>query len=111
MTRRIAFMFLSVVPLLAGWMFLRRSATVQDAYVCDTDGGRSRVTVRFTGAAATAAADEAEAALAADGWKRAPVCTPTFRLLMRGEALTALLAEDVGGRTRITTLQTRNDLW
>lgn len=110
MTRRILFILLPFVPLLAGWIFLRRPAAAPGVYVCETGGGRGLVTVRFTETAAATAADETEADLVAEGWKRTPVCTPTFRLLMRGKAVTALLAENAGGRTRITTLQTRDDL-
>ena len=102
---------LVLVPLLAGWIFFRRSAPKDGDYTCDTGGGRGTVTVRFVESGSVAAADELEAELAASGWRRAPVCTPTFRMMLRGSAVTALLAEDVGGRTRITMLQTRDDLW
>ncbi len=107
---RRAFIVLALAPLLAGWIFFRRQAAQDGSYVCETNGGRSCVTVRFVSADAAAAADEAENALVAEGWRRAPVCTPTFRLLLRGEAVTALLAEKLDGRTRITTLQSRDDL-
>lgn len=104
------FVVLALLPLLSGWIFFRRAAGKSGDCVCEADGGRSTLTVRFEAAAAAAAADEVENSLAADGWRRAPVCTPTFRLLLRGSAVAALLAEDVGGRTRITMLQTREDL-
>ena len=108
--RSIAMLLILALPLLAGWIFFRRPAAPSYDCVCKVDGGRSVVTVRFADVSAVAAADETEADLAADGWTRAPVCTPTFRLMMRGDAVTAFLAEDVGGRVRITMLQTRNDL-
>ena len=107
---RIAWLLLPILPLLAGWIFFRKPAAPSGDCICEMDGGRGVVTVRFAGLDAVPAADEAEASLAAEGWQRAPVCTPTFRLMLRGNAVTAFLAEDVGGRTRITMLQTRNDL-
>ena len=109
MSKRALFV-LALVPLLAGWIFFRKAAPQSGDYVCETGGGRGTVTVRFVDVAAAAAADDVETALAADGWRRAPVCTPTFRLMLRGDAVTAFLAEETGGRTRITMLQTRGDL-
>ena len=108
--RFLAFMLLPLLPLLAGWIFFRRPAAPSGDCICEMDDGRGIVTVRFAEISAVEAADEAEANLAADGWHRAPVCTPTFRLMLRGNAVTAFVAEDTGGRTRITMLQTRNDL-
>ena len=108
--RSLALMLLPLLPLLAGWIFFRKPAAPSGDCVCEINNGRGIVTVQFAELAAVEAADETEANLAADGWQRAPVCTPTFRLMLRGNAVTAFLAEDTGGRTRITMLQTRNDL-
>ena len=109
MKRRLL-LLLPLVTLFAGWIFLRRPAAAEGGAECEVGSGRTTVTVRYSAAAAAAAAEEAERAFAAEGWRRAPVSTPTFRLLLRGEAVVALLAEEVNGRTRITTLQSRNDL-
>ncbi len=108
--RSLALLLLPILPLLAGWIFFRRPAAPSGDYVCEMNDGRNVVTVKFAEIAAVAAADEIEESLAADGWHRAPVCTPTFRLMLRGSAVATFLAEEVGGRTRITMLQTRNDL-
>ena len=39
-----------------------------------------------------------------EGWTPAPVCTPTFKLLLRGHDLAAILAEDLPGGTTVTEL-------
>ena len=106
MTRR-ALLLLLAVPLFAGWIFFRQARRNTDEYAAAFQDGRSAVTVSFVPAGAVQAADDAEAALRAEGWKPAPVSTPTFRLLVKGQGVAALLAEDLRGQTRVTLLKTR----
>ncbi|MBR4654523.1 MAG: hypothetical protein IKO72_14280 [Kiritimatiellae bacterium] len=101
---------LAMIPVLAGWIFLRRPAGTSAECTCELLGGRCTVSVRFSDLSAVEAADREASSLSADGWQAAPVCTPTFRLMTRGGAVAALLAENAEGRTRVTLLQSRDDL-
>ena len=72
--------------------------------VAGSGGGRTSVRVwQATGTAASAAAAR-EAEYVSEGWTPAPVCTPTFKLLLRGHDLAAILAEDLPDGTTVTEL-------
>ena len=62
-------------------------------------GGRTSVSVWQTPGTAAS-----EAAYVAEGWTPAPVCTPTFKLLLREHDLVAILAEDLSDGTTVTEL-------
>ena len=90
----------------AGWFFMRTRAPSlpPGGWKGELGGGRTSVRVwQATGTAASAAAAR-EAAYVAEGWTPAPVCTPTFKLLLRGHDLAAILAEDLPGGTTVTEL-------
>lgn len=70
----------------------------------ELSGGRTSVSVWQTPGTAASAASAREAAYVAEGWTPAPVCTPTFKLLLRGHDLAAILAEDLPDGTTVTEL-------
>ena len=80
----------------AGWFFMRTRAPSlpPGGWQGELGGGRTSVRVwQATGTAASAAAATP-----------APVCTPTFKLLLRGHDLAAILAEDLPDGTTVTEL-------
>ena len=90
----------------AGWFFQGsgRPALPPGGWQTELAGGRTSVNVWQTSGTAASAAAAREAAYVAEGWTPAPVCTPTFKLLLRGHDLAAILAEDLPGGTTVTEL-------
>ena len=90
----------------AGWFFLRTGAPSlpPGGWQAELAGGRTSVNVwRAPGTAASAAAAR-EAEYVSEGWTPLPVSTPTFKFLLRGHDLAAILAEDLPGGTTVTEL-------
>ena len=90
----------------AGWFF-RQPGTPSlpsGGWQGELGGGRTSVSVRHAPGTAAAAAAAREAAYVAEGWTPAPVCTPTFKLLLREHDLAAILAEDLPDGTTVTEL-------
>ena len=90
----------------AGWFFQtsRAPSLPPGGWQGELGGGRTSVRVwQATGTAASAAAAR-EAEYVSEGWTPAPVCTPTFKLLLRGHDLAAILAEDLPDGTTVTEL-------
>ena len=90
----------------AGWFFMRTRAPSlpPGGWQGELGGGRTSVRVwRASGTAASAAAAR-EAAYVSEGWTPLPVCTPTFKLLLRGHDLAAILAEDLSDGVTVTEL-------
>ena len=90
----------------AGWFFQKAGGPVlpPNGWQAELAGGRTSVNVwRAPGTAASAAAAR-EAAYVSEGWTPLPVCTPTFKLLLRGHDLAAILAEDLSDGVTVTEL-------
>ena len=90
----------------AGWLFMRTRAPSlpSGGWQGELGGGRTSVRVwQATGTAASAAAAR-EAEYVSEGWTPLPVSTPTFKLLLRGHDLAAILAEDLPDGTTVTEL-------
>ena len=98
--------FACALAVTAGWFFQKAGGPTlpPGGWQSEIAGGRTSVNVwRASGTAASAAAAR-EAAYVSEGWTPAPVCTPTFKLLLRGHDLAAILAEDLPGGTTVTEL-------
>ena len=96
----------------AGWFLLRAGAPSLPPGGWETElaGGRTSVKVwQVPGTAAQAAAAR-EAEYVSEGWTPAPVCTPTFKFLLRGHDFAAILAEDLPEGTTVTELLRRGVL-
>ena len=76
---------------------------VGDGRVCPALEGALAVVAQHT-----ASAREAE--YRAEGWTSAPVCTPTFKLMLRDGDLAAVLAEDLPDGVAVTELVRRGVL-
>ena len=90
----------------SGWFLLRtREPPVPPGgWQGELDGGRTSVKVWQAPGTAASAAAAREAEYVSEGWTPAPVCTPTFKLLLRGHDLAAILAEDLPDGTTVTEL-------
>lgn len=90
----------------AGWFLLRAGAPSLPPGGWETElaGGRTSVKVWQAPGTAASAAAAREAEYVSEGWTPAPVCTPTFKLLLRGHDLAAILAEDLPDGTTVTEL-------
>ena len=90
----------------AGWFFQQPSAPSlpPGGWQGELGGGRTSVSVWQAPGTAAAAAAAREAAYVAEGWTPAPVCTSTFKLLLREHDLAAILAEDLPDGTTVTEL-------
>ncbi len=96
----------------AGWFLLRtREPPVPPGgWETELADGRSTVKVwQVPGTAAQAAAAR-EAEYVSEGWTPTPVCTPTFKLLLREHDFAAILAEDLPEGTTVTELLRRGVL-
>ena len=96
----------------AGWVFMRtsRQAAPHGGWQTELAGGRTSVNVWRAPGTAESAAAAREAEYRAEGWISAPVCTPTFKLMLRGSDLAAILAEDLPGGVSVTELLRRGVL-
>ena len=106
-TRRLAAALLAcALAVSSGWFFQRTGAPAlpSGGGRIELAGERTVVNVWQTPGTAASAAAAREAAYVAEGWTPAPVCTPTFKLLLRGHDLAAILAEDLPGGTTVTEL-------
>ena len=90
----------------AGWFFLRDGAPSlpPGGWQGELGGGRTSVKVWQAPGTAASAAAAREAEYVSEGWTPAPVCTPTFKLLLRGHDLAAILAEELPDGTTVTEL-------
>ena len=90
----------------AGWFFQKAGRPVlpPGGWQSEIAGGRTSVNVWQTSGTAASAAAAREAAYVSEGWTPLPVCTPTFKLLLRGHDLAAILAEDLPDGTTVTEL-------
>lgn len=90
----------------AGWFFQQPGAPSlpSGGWQGELGGGKTAVSVWQTPGTAASAAAAREAAYVAEGWTPAPVCTPTFKLLLRGHDLAAILAEELPDGTTVTEL-------
>ena len=90
----------------SGWFFQRTGAPAlpSGGGRIELAGERTVVNVWQAPGTAASAAAAREAAYVAEGWTPAPVCTPTFKLLLRGHDLAAILAEDLPDGTTVTEL-------
>ena len=90
----------------AGWFFMRTRAPSlpPGGWQGELGGGRTSAKVWLAPGTAASAAAAREAEYVAEGWTPAPVCTPTFKLLLRGHDLAAILAEDLPDGTTVTEL-------
>ena len=98
--------FACALAVTAGWFFQGGGgpSLPPGGWQTELAGGRTSVNVwRAPGAAASAAAAR-EAAYVSEGWTPLPVCTPTFKLLLRGHDLAAILAEDLSDGVTVTEL-------
>ena len=98
--------FACALAVTAGWFFQKAGgpALPPGGWQTELAGGRTSVNVwRASGTAASAAAAR-EAAYVSEGWTPLPVCTPTFKLLLRGHDLAAILAEDLSDGATVTEL-------
>ena len=96
----------------AGWVFMRtaRPTAPNGGWQTEFSGGRTSVNVWRASGTAESAATAREAEYRADGWISAPVCTPTFKLMLRDGDLAAVLAEDLPGGVTVTELVRRGVL-
>ena len=96
----------------AGWVFMRsvRPAAPNGGWQTEFSGGRTSVNVWRASGTAESAAAAREAEYRAEGWTSAPVCTPTFKLMLRDGDLAAVLAEDRPGGVTVTELVRRGVL-
>ena len=90
----------------AGWFFMRTRAPSlpPGGWQGELGGGRTSVKVWQAPGTAASAAAAREAEYVSEGWTPAPVCTPTFKLLLRGHDLAAILAEGLSDGTTVTEL-------
>ena len=98
--------FAGALAVTAGWFFQKAGGSTlpPGGWQSEIAGGRTSVNVwRASGTAASAAAAR-EAAYVSEGWTPLPVCTPTFKLLLRGHDLAAILAEDLSDGVTVTEL-------
>ena len=96
----------------AGWVFMRTSRLTAPSggFQVDISGGNTSVNVWRAPGTAESAAAAREAEYRAEGWISAPVCTPTFKLMLRGSDLAAILAEDLPDGVSVTELLRRGVL-
>ena len=96
----------------AGWFFLRAREPSMPPGGWETElaDGRTSVKVWQAPGSAASAAAAREAEYVSEGWTPAPVCTPTFKLLLREHDLAAILAEDLPEGTAVTELLRRGVL-
>ncbi len=96
----------------AGWVFMRttRPAMPSGGWQTELAGGRTSVNVWRASGTAVSAAAAREAEYRAEGWTSAPVCTPTFKLMLREHDLAAILAEELPDGVTVTELLRRNVL-
>ena len=90
----------------AGWFFQKAGgpALPPGGWQTELAGGRTSVNVWRAPGTAVSAAAAREAAYVSDGWTSLPVSTPTFKLLLRGHDLAAILAEDLSDGVTVTEL-------
>jgi len=90
----------------AGWVFMRTAqpAAPNGGWQTELSGGRTSVSVWRASGTAESAAAAREAEYRAEGWSSAPVCTPTFKLMLRDGDIAAVLAEDLTGGVTVTEL-------
>lgn len=106
-----ATLFACSLAVYAAWFFQGPAVPIPPGgWTTELRGGRTSVNVWQAVGTAEAAAAEREAAYVSDGWTPAPVCTPTFKLLLRGHDMAAILAEELPGGTTVTELLRRGVL-
>ena len=95
-----------VLAATAGWFFQKAGGPVlpPGGWQSEIAGGRTSVNVWQTSGTAASAAAAREAAYVSEGWTPLPVCTPTFKLLLREHDLAAILAEDLSDGVTVTEL-------
>ena len=98
--------FVCALAVTAGWFFQKAGRPVlpPGGWQSEIAGGRTSVNVWRAPGSAVSAAAAREAAYVSDGWTSLPVSTPTFKLLLRGHDLAAILAEDLPDGTTVTEL-------
>ena len=113
-TRKLAFAAILTFVAIgsAGWVFMRTAQPTAPNGVWQTElsGGRTSVKTWHASGTAESAAVAREAEYRAEGWISAPVCTPTFKLMLRDGDLAAVLAEDLPGGVTVTELVRRGVL-
>ena len=113
-TRAIAFAALVACAVVgsAGWVFMRTPAPAMPpgGWQAVFAGGRTSASVWREGGTAASAAAAREAKYRSAGWTSAPVCTPTFKLMLRGRDFAAILAEDLPDGVAVTELLRRGVL-
>ena len=98
--------FACALAVTAGWFFQKAGRPVlpPGGWQSEIAGGRTSVNVWQTSGTAASAAAAREADYVSEGWTPLPVCTPTFKLLLRGHDLAAILAEDLSDGVTVTEL-------
>ena len=113
-TRKLAFAALLAFAAVgsAGWVFMRTAQPTAPSVGWQTEisGGRTSVNTWRASGTAESAASAREAEYRAEGWISAPVCTPTFKLMLRDGDLAAVLAEDLPDGVAVTELVRRGVL-
>lgn len=111
MTKRIYMAAAAVAAIASGGWFFRRAPAQPLNAICALSRAGADVTVSREPASAEEAAERAAAELRAAGWNETPVSVRSFHLLMCGEDVLALVAEDLpSGGSRLTTLHKRRAL-
>ena len=98
--------FACALAVTAGWFFQGGGgpSLPPGGWQTELAGGRTSVNVWQTSGTAASAAAAREAVYVSEGWTPLPVCTPTFKLLLRGHDLAAILAEDLSDGVTVTEL-------
>ena len=113
-TRKLAFAALLAFAAVssAGWVFMRTAQPTAPSgdWQTEISGGRTSVNTWRASGTAESAASAREAEYRAEGWTSAPVCTPTFKLMLRDGDLAAVLAEDLPDGVAVTELVRRGVL-
>ncbi len=105
------FILLIGVLLNAGWFFVMRPASFESDIQCVTGNGRNILGFTQVPGNAVSAGMMIEEKYLSEGWQAAPVCTPTFKLFMRGADMAFVLTEDASaGGAVITEFRQRNSL-
>lgn len=113
-TRKLAFAAILSLAAIgsAGWVFMRtvRPSAPDGGWRTELSGGRTSVSAWRASGTAESAAAAREAEYMAEGWSSTPVCTPTFKLMLRDGDLAAVLAEDLPDGVAVTELVRRGAL-
>ncbi len=109
--KKFCFIFLLIGILLnAGWFFIQRPASFESDIQCATGNGRNLLGFTHVSGNAISAGMQIEEKYIAEGWEASPVCTPTFKLFLRGDDMAFVLTEDSTGGAVITEFRQKNNL-